>query len=307
MPIRKISIVETGYHSRGESEADRKWLRLNDVKDGLTFRRILKDGWDSSTFNDLGLRNQDRAIDLLQSEEVDGALVLSAMVGRVGEPGRVIESDTGKVIREDDDGTLAKQGLLRLAYFELDPDPIHGYYVVETTPNGNLDQALQKVVRTGFRAVDEKLTAAFAFLQNGQQWAEEQADLREILIVREKQSIDADDIGTIGCSTLQASVSIKPEKGIKRFAQSVLPALKSRDLKPTELIGFPVADPDENERIKVRLGEGKRSKLMDLDDLRGLNYQAIITDYGEETPDNETFVGICRNHLKTLLGSNSSR
>lgn len=302
MPVRKISILRSGYHARGESEKDRKYLDIADVKDGVSYRQILQTAWDSTNYVDLNLKAQDRAVDLIHSKEIGGALLMKGMVGRTGEPGQLRDTVTDELIREDPDGTLTKLSNLRVAYFELDDYPTHAYYVIEQTPNGTLNQALQKIVRNAFKSLNKDLTVDFIAIQNNDQWAETIASLEEIRVIRDRQSLDADSVQEIGVDTLRTQYLARPPRGLSSFTNKAKERILHRKIDIHNLIGIALPGDDEQEAIRVKLGDGQRSKVMDLEDLHGLNYQAIITDVGEQMPEDDKFIEICREHLKDLLG-----
>lgn len=302
MPIRKISILRTGYHVRREPEDERKYLDISNIKDGLSYREILKNAWDIAEYAELGLKAQDRAIDLLPTEEVGDVLLLKGMVGHTGEPGQIKDTTTDNIVHLDDDGTLTKQGLLRVAYIECVDYLNHGFFVIEQTSNGNLNAVVQKVMRKAMKTINSKLTVDFPPVQNQQNWLANIAQLKEIHIVRERHAVDADNLEDVGSDSLRAQVLIRPPKGNRGFPAKTLERLRKKKLDPHTLISFPEASEEEAEKIRVKLGDGQRSKLMDLDDLRGLNYQAVIADYGEAVPDDESFVRVCREHLYDLLG-----
>lgn len=307
MPERKVRFYRTGYHLRGESEAVRNWLSLSDLGDGKTsYGKLLIDAWNSVTPNNARAQLKDRHV-IFDKATVHnrGVIVVHARAGYIGEPGEFVDSKTGKLLDVDVDGTKTKRGALRVAYVPSPYEDISAFYLVEYTPNGNIFNNLQGIFRDALHDFDPGLTVVFESILTGQDWIEHQAQLQQIRITVDAQRSGVDDKGQSDAEQYRVEHVMKPPRGQKYFAPNIFESLRRRKVAPEAIMRVSVPDDvDEEEiRYRVQLGDGKQSRLMDLEKLSGVPIYEVISESNEPLKTDEEFAQIAYERVEEYYKS----
>ncbi|WP_406710071.1 hypothetical protein [Trueperella pyogenes] len=295
MPERKIRLYRTGYHKRREPAEIRNWLNIFDLGDGTPYSDLLTRAWKGIDPTSRRATLKDRSIKFQgHTSHQNKVVILHASVGYVGERGDIVDSETEEVIAHDETGTKTKRGSLRVAFVPSPKESSAAFYMVEYSTNGNLFTVVQNAVRDAFAEFDPGLTVVFDQILTGQDWIECQAQLEMVRISVERQRSGVDDDGGVDASDYRAEYVLKPAKGAKFFDKGIFLKLRSKEISPEDLlrIGLPEDVGPDDVRYQVQLGDGKQSKLMELDNIKGIPIYEVITESGEDEKTNDEFAAL---------------
>lgn len=296
MPRRTAVIYQVGYHKRGEPAAKRNHLELGEIAEGKSFIDLVSSCWTQEQLNALDMPLRDRRIEILEVTQSRSVTLLKAQAGIFGEPGEYKDAETGEIYHNDESGSAAKMGVLRVGYLQPAGNPIYGYVVVEGSPNGNLREQFLRLMRQELSKLG-KYTLTFDRVMSGDEWLKTRAEIEKVIVFQERPATDkASSIDWIETAT-RFRVEVSPEKGKRIFAKGALKKFTENTFNPRTLVSVPEV---EGEQTKIQLGDGERSKLMAVDNLQTPGLLEILSEEGSPALTDTEFAKWVEKRVATL-------
>lgn len=296
MPKRTIVAYRLGYYQRGLNENDRELFKLNEITRDATFGDLVRQCWTEDEFQVHEKKEISRRVTVLEPITIGRTLILKAEAGEFGEPGQIIDSSTGKLIHNDIDGTAAKMGELRIGFLTPDPDAHEAFAIVEGSRNGgNLKEPFESMMRKRVREAG-KYTLHIERTLSADEWLQTQAELKKIVVRQTRPTHDEFD--DVMGSQSRYTIAVQPEKGAGSFGERIKRGLLNQKIRVRDIVDIAEV---EDEEVLVEMSDGKRTKLMDVNNLRSPFLLEVISKDGEPPVSDERFAQIVEEKVADLL------
>ncbi|QPK80786.1 hypothetical protein G7Y41_06915 [Schaalia sp. ZJ405] len=305
MPQHTMLIARGRLHPRGQREAERTWINVNQLNDGLRFINLIESAWRTAQAEELKPATQDRSWELCDPQWIDGnILILKAHIGYRGEPGDLHNEATGESV-DDEDGNYIKRGRLRIVVAQNEGSPTTTYFFIESSHQGHLFIDLKMLIRKALKCLPSKLTFEAPYVLFSDDWFRG-AELTKATIIRTSPARDLEEFSEGRGIEYEQRHTLQPKgRKIKFFAHKTRDNLSKKKVR--EMLELKDPPDGQEDQLQATFYRDGREKTMTVGEERTPTIREVLSKAGDPPISDEEFVRRARGWLKDFLSQDGDR